>query len=187
MPLRLLGCRGAEPDQARVLGGVSPARAVPGSVAGGKARLRASTRRSYQEHIDLYLRPALGHIMLADLRDQDVEQLYEAMRALGRSEADEKPGAVLVRLQRGRAAAPAQGRPLSAARIRRVHATVMSALNAGVRRKYMADNPGGHVELPGGRRPQAVVWTRSAWRTERPPASARRRRVDAGTGGVFLD
>jgi Phage integrase, N-terminal SAM-like domain/Arm DNA-binding domain len=55
----------------------------------GKARLRASTRRSYQEHIDLYLRPALGHIMLADLRDEDVEQLYEAMRALGRGEAEE--------------------------------------------------------------------------------------------------
>ncbi len=49
----------------------------------GKGRLRTSTRRSYQEHIDLYLRPGLGHLRLHDLREVDIERLYAAMAQLG--------------------------------------------------------------------------------------------------------
>src|SRR5215218_374904 len=110
------------------------------------------------------------------------------MRALGRGEAEERPSALLARLVRARAAAPAQGRSLSAARIRRVHATLMSALNAGVRRKYMADNPARHVELPSGRRPRAVVWTEervSHWAAtgERPVVAV----WTPAQTGVFLD
>jgi integrase len=35
----------------------------------------------------------------------------------------------------------------------------MSALNTGVRRKHIPQNPAEHVELPSGRRPKSVVWT----------------------------
>ena len=64
----------------------------------GKARLRSSTRRSYREHIDLYLRPGLGHIRLVDLRDTDIERLYTCMRELGRLSEQDRPGPLLQRL-----------------------------------------------------------------------------------------
>ena len=115
----------------------------------GKATLRSSTRRSYREHVELYLRPGLGHIRLTDLRDVDVEQLYVCMRELGRTDQPERPGPLLQRLLQARAQADSV-RPLSTARIERVHATLMSALNTAVRRKYLAHNPATHVELPVG-------------------------------------
>jgi hypothetical protein len=61
----------------------------------GKAKLRSSTRRSYAAHVALYLVPGLGHLRLVDLSVEDVEQLYAAMRQLGRSQsgrlADARP------------------------------------------------------------------------------------------------
>jgi hypothetical protein len=77
---------------------------------------------------------------------------------------------------------------LSAARIRRVPATLMSALNSGVKRKKLAFNPAQHVELPSGRRPRAVVWTDervAEWRrTGVHPAVAG---LDPQQTGTFLD
>ncbi len=64
----------------------------------GKANLDRSTRRSYEDHVRLYLKPGLGHLRLADLRDHHVEQLYAAMRQVGRDPADRRPSPVLVRL-----------------------------------------------------------------------------------------
>jgi hypothetical protein len=64
----------------------------------GKAGLRSSTRRSYREHIDLYLRPGLGYIRLTDLRDTDIERLYTCMRQLGRLAEQERAGPLLQRL-----------------------------------------------------------------------------------------
>ena len=49
----------------------------------GKGKLRASTRRSYREHIDLYLKPGLGHVRLVELREVHIERLYAAMAQLG--------------------------------------------------------------------------------------------------------
>ena len=42
----------------------------------GKAKLRASTRRTYAEHIRLYLTPALGHLRLDQLDAVDIERMY---------------------------------------------------------------------------------------------------------------
>jgi integrase len=126
----------------------------------GKATLRSSTRRSYGEHIALYLKPGLGHLKLSELTDLEVERLYAAMRELGTEpdESGEVPSDLLLRLLAARRN-PTKARVLSAACIRRVHATLMSALNSAVKRKRMAFNPAQHVELPSGRRPRAVVWT----------------------------
>ncbi len=121
----------------------------------GKGRLRSSTRRSYQEHIDLYLRPGLGHLRLTDLREVQIERLYAAMKQLGRPSPE--PSYELDRLAAARKAPLPQ--PLTAARIRRVPATLMSALNGAVRRRLIGHNPAAHVELASGRRPRAVVWT----------------------------
>ncbi len=126
----------------------------------GKARLRASTRRTYAEHIRLYLTPALGHLRLDQLDAVDIERMYTATRGLGAS-TGRAPGpevkAMLAARQRSQPT-----RPLTAARLRRIHTTLMSTLN-----------PASYVELDTGRRPKAVVWTEQReahWRAtgERP-------------------
>jgi integrase len=123
----------------------------------GKADLRATTRRSYTETIRLYLDPGIGHIQLIDLRPEDVEALFEAMRQVGRPEAEKKPSPTLRRLLKARQ--HQASKPMSDARIKRVHATLMSALNTAVKRQLISDNPAKHVEVRQGRRPKAVVWT----------------------------
>jgi integrase len=79
-------------------------------------------------------------------------------------------------------------RALSDARIRRVHATLMSGLSSAVRRKYLTHNPARHIELASGRRPQAVVWSDErvdAWRSTgwKPPVAV----WTAEQVGAFLD
>ena len=122
----------------------------------GKAKLRATTHRSYGDHIRLYLKPGLGHLRLAELRDTHVENLYTAVRLLGTEHADPDDW-LTKRLLEARESVPR--RPLSDASLRRIHATLMSALNTAVERKRVDVNPAAHVEVPTGRRPKAVVWT----------------------------
>jgi hypothetical protein len=100
----------------------------------GKLALKASTRRSYEHHIDLYLTPGLGHMRLADLRDTDFEELYAAMRLIGRSGGG-KPSPMLARLLEARTDTKQARRPLTPNRILTVHATARSALNAAVKRR----------------------------------------------------
>jgi integrase len=124
----------------------------------GKARLRSNTRRSYQGHIDLYLKPGLGHIHLTQLREVHIERLYAVLPLVGRAAPgddvpDEARRILAVRDRTGPV------RPMGATSIRRVHATLMSALNTAVKRKVLPANPAVHVELPTGRRAKAVVWT----------------------------
>lgn len=151
----------------------------------GKGRLRASTRRSYQEHIDLYLRPGLGHLRLDDLCEVDIERLYRAMGELGT--ASPRPSHELDCLVAARTAAPLR-KPPTSARIRRVHATLMSALGSALKRKILSHNPAQHVERAAGRRPKAVVWSDDRiadWtRTGVRPAVAV---WTAEQAGVFLD
>src|SRR3954447_1661168 len=125
----------------------------------GKARLKAGTRLSYETHISLYLKPGLGHLELAALRDHDFEELYDAMRLIGRLPEGHRPSPLLRRLLDARTDTPQARRPLSAARIRRVHSTVMSTLNNAVRRRRLAHNPAQYVELESGKSPRALVWT----------------------------
>ena len=111
------------------------------------------------------MRPGIGHILLVDLRKIHVERLYAAVHLIGGPEvADSSPE--LERLLAVRKE-PAKVRPLGPASLRRLHATLMSALNSAVKRKILLGNPAAHVELPAGRRPRAVVWTEgrvAAWR-----------------------
>ncbi|RZU31170.1 phage integrase family protein [Blastococcus saxobsidens] len=141
----------------------------------GKTTLKASTRHGYAQHLNLYLRPGLGHLRLADLRDVDLEALYAAMRQIGRT-VDGRPSPLLRRLLEARTDTPAAQRVLSDATIRRVHATAMSALSTAVKRRKIAVNPGEHVELSSGRAGRALVWTEhriEEWRrTGKRPAAA---------------
>jgi len=108
-------------------------------------RARESTRRGYASHVRLYLVPYLGRVLLAGVTARQVQAMFTA-------------------IARQHAAA---GRPVSAATLIRVKATLRAALNAAVRAGYLAANPAVHVQLPPARRPRAAVWTSeriAAWR-----------------------
>jgi len=124
----------------------------------GKVRLDDSTRHSYRQHLDLYLLPGLGHLRLVDLRDTDVEALYDAMRLIGHP-APVRPSQTLLRLLEARTDTASARRPLSDGTLRRVHSTLMSALNTAVKRRKVAANPALHVELATGRAEKALLWT----------------------------
>ena len=105
---------------------------LSGKVADG---LRPSTAHSYRQHIDDYLRPHLGAVRLRDLRPTHVEAMLRAIAA-----------------PRG------DRRPLSAASVRRVHATLRSALASAKRRRLITYNPSADLDLPKVTRPKVRPW-----------------------------
>ena len=115
---------------------------------------------------------------------EDVDDFYRALRALDTSSTTTPMLARLVGVrQPGRVP-----RPLSDASIRRVHATLMSALNAAAKRRLIPFNPAAFVELASGRRPKAVVWTEE--RIEHWRRTGTRPKVAVWTPeqtGAFLD
>ncbi len=132
----------------------------------GKKSLAESTRAGYIEHIALYLEPGLGHLHLADLREEHLAELYEAMGQINRPRP--RPSEMLRRLLAVRTAASWQGaapgqlhigKPLSPARIRRVHATLSSALSTAKRQKKIAHDPSKNIELAAVKRRRPLLWT----------------------------
>jgi integrase len=102
-----------------------------------RVSLRASTSRSYAAHVRGYLVPYLGGIPLAALSAGDVQAMFTA---IARDET-------------------ALGRPVSAATLHRIHATLRAALNGAVRAGLITVNPGRWPELPKAVRPRPQVWT----------------------------
>jgi len=112
-----------------------------------RVSLRASTARSYAAHIRGYLVPYLGGIPLAALTAGDVQAMFAAVTR------DET----------------ALGRPVSAATLHRIHATLRAALNGAVRAGLISANPGRFPELPRAAKPRPQVWTPALterWRAE---------------------
>jgi len=106
----------------------------------GKVNLRPTTRRSYESHLRLYLVPHLGHVRLRDLSATHLERMYAAIRSdSGRREAGGE-------------------RQTGPATIRRVHATLSSAMNTAVKRRLLAYSPAQHVELEPSARPEVTPW-----------------------------
>ncbi|GAA2407321.1 tyrosine-type recombinase/integrase [Streptomyces glaucosporus] len=95
-----------------------------------RAGLRPSTLRAYRHHIEDYLVPQLGRLRLRDLRPSHVDQLLTAL-----DNGERK-----------------------AATIRRVHATLRSALSTAVRRRLVTFNAAKDVELPKAQRPKVKPW-----------------------------
>lgn len=122
-----------------------------GASAAGR-KVAATTARGYAGHLELYLIPVLGDIPLRQLAPRDIAALFRDLEAG----------------QAGRA------RPLSAASIRRVYATLRSALNAAVKQQKIDRNPALLIDLASGARPKAMVWTAervAVWqRTGRRPS-----------------
>jgi integrase len=103
-----------------------------------KQSLRDSTKQSYALHVRRYLTPHLGDLPLTELRPVHVERMY---RLIVTGDGEDR------------------GQPLSVATLRRIHATLTSALNTAVRRGLIERNPAATVELPPVRRPKVVTWT----------------------------
>lgn len=99
--------------------------------------LRASTYRSYAAHVRGYLVPHVGAVPVAELTAADVQRMLRM-------------------IIRGHEAAR---RPVSAATLRRIHATLRAALNAAVRAGLIDSNPARRAELPPAARPRPQVWT----------------------------
>ena len=108
-----------------------------GSAAGRK--VRSSTALAYRSHVDLYLIPHLGAVRLASLRPEHVSRAYDAIVA-----NPHRP-----RVDSGE---------MSAATLRRIHATLRSALNAALRAQRIPRNPAQFVELSAVRRPRVHPW-----------------------------
>jgi integrase len=110
-------------------------RAGGASAAGRK--VAATTARGYAGQLELYLIPALGPIPLSQLTPADIAAFFRELEAGGRGSA----------------------RPLAAASVRRIYATLRSALNAAVKQQKIPSNPALLVDLASGTRPKAQVWT----------------------------
>ncbi|MBS2534222.1 site-specific integrase [Catenulispora sp. NF23] len=109
--------------------------------------LRAETARSYGGHIDDYLVPYLGQVLLAELNRSRVQAMFTQIAV----------------------AEGMTGRPVSAATLHRIHATLRAALNEAVRVGLIPMNPAVGVELPSATRPRPMVWTPervAAWRRD---------------------
>ncbi|HEX8095075.1 tyrosine-type recombinase/integrase [Jatrophihabitans sp.] len=96
--------------------------------------LRPTTLRGYRDHIDGLIVPLLGRERLRDLRPTHVEQLLREAAKAG------------------------NGRNMGPASIRRLHATVRSALGTAKRRRLITFNPAVDVELPSAPRPRVQPW-----------------------------
>jgi hypothetical protein len=108
-----------------------------GASAAGR-KVAATTARGYRAHLELYLIPSLGDIVLTELAAPHIARLFRDLEA----------------------AQSTRSRPLTAASIRRVYATLRSALNAAVRQQKLDRNPALQIDLASGARPKAMVWTR---------------------------
>ena len=103
----------------------------------GRVPLRPATARSYAALTRDYLVPYLGAVPLAALTAADVQGMFTAII---------RDGGVL-------------GKPVSAATLQRIHATLRAGLNGAVRAGLIPANPGRFPELPKAIRPRPQVWT----------------------------
>jgi integrase len=159
-----------------------------------EAELKPSTLASYREAVELYFRPGLGHIRLAGLRDHHFRDLYAAMRLINRSGQDDDQGDLLRRLLKARSERDGKrisSRPLSEARIKRIHAVALSALSDAVP-QTLTHNPAASVK-PGGKRGarkvRPLLWTEARverWQ-ERGEIPAPVMVWTAAQCGAFLD
>jgi len=100
-------------------------------------RLRPSTVLGYRRHLELYLRPLLGHEILSELTPDDVQGAFDTIiRQHHREDL-----------------------PLTAATMQRIKDTLSPALNCALRAQLLTDNPCRHINLPPAQRSRPVVWT----------------------------
>lgn len=139
-----------------------------------EAKKDMKTWDDYNEIVDLYFRPALGHLRMSELASSHFETLVDHMKRINRPSAAEATDPELMkrliaaraddtrkRLQPGEKRRKKSTRTLSAARIRRIMAVGDSALNHAVRTRVIENNPAQYVLRPRVGRQRPLVWTRA--------------------------
>ncbi|MFF2525935.1 site-specific integrase [Streptomyces liangshanensis] len=141
---------------------------------------KQSTLRGYGSHIEVHLKPGIGHLLLdrlnvghlvemfdaIDTRNETIvvqnEQRREQQARATWGKRSRPPASETARLAAERAvldAMPPYRRVTGAATQQRIRATLRAALNAAISRQLLTFNPASHVELESGQRPKAVLWT----------------------------
>jgi integrase len=123
--------------------------------------LKPSTAASYREAIGLYFTPGLGHVKLGDISESDVRALYSAMKRISRAEDDSDLMRRLLAARSTWHGKRISTRPLTDARIRRLHAVLRAALNDA----SIPSNPAAAVKMGKVHKARPLLWT--AARTER--------------------
>ncbi len=139
--------------------------------AAGKIDVKPSTRAAIVEAIELYWKPAIGHLRLVDVRDHHIAEAIREMGTINRPLPEgERPSEMLRRmlavraddvrreLRQGESRHKKSTKPLSAARITRVYAVLHAAMGAAVPRK-IAVSPCDGVILPRASKVRALPWT----------------------------
>ncbi|WP_432091789.1 site-specific integrase [Streptomyces sp. NRRL F-5630] len=141
---------------------------------------KKSTLRGYASHIDVHLKPGIGHLLLDRLNVGHLTEFFDAIDTANETivvqnqqrreqqaratwgKRSRPPAAEAARLERERAKLaemPPYRRVTGPATKQRIRATLRSALNAAIAQQLLTFNPAAHVELESGRRPKAVLWT----------------------------
>ncbi len=139
----------------------------------GKLNLKPRTLATNREIIELYWKPAIGHLRLVDVRDHHVAEAIrvmllinqpvpvdtslselEMLRRMVAARADDERREVAAGEKRHKKSA----KPLSPARIIRAFAVLRAAMNAAVPGKIMA-SPCAGVELPRSAKVRPMAWT----------------------------
>lgn len=108
-----------------------------GAASAAGRKIAATTARGYRVHIENYLIPVIGDVPLTRLTPQDVSAVFASLTD----------------------GSTAPVRPLRPASVRRVYATLRSALNVAVKQQHLDRNPALLIHLDSGARPKALVWT----------------------------
>ena len=113
--------------------------------------LKPRTWDSYKEAIRLYFAPGIGHIRLADLHDQPIRDVYNAMRTINRSGAGDD-SEMLRRLLAARAVVPHLRhlwgtKPIDEGGIKRRHVVLAAALADAVEPGLIAVNPASTIKF----------------------------------------
>ncbi len=108
----------------------------------GRVRIRESTAKGYSDHINVHLKPHIGHVVLVDLRAHHIAAMYKRI-------VDVNPSRKAARR-----------REVGPATIASIHRTLRAALNAAVKQQpqLIAVNPCTFVELPDVDKPLIGVW-----------------------------
>ncbi|MEV0006405.1 site-specific integrase [Micromonospora sp. NPDC050980] len=117
-------------------------------------RVRRSTAATYGHHVDHYLIPHLGKHTLAGLRPAHIETMFTTIAPL----------------------TTRTGRPISAATMQRIRATLRRALNMAIREQLLLVNPARLILLPRPHRHRPQPWSAArvaAWQNDgqRPTVS----------------
>lgn len=133
----------------------------------GKVNLRPSTLATDTEAMDLYWKPGIGHIRLADLRDTDIAAVIAAMGQVNRP-PEGPPSETLRRLLAARYSPDGEHAdkvkrrstvPLSPARIKRMTAPLTAALKVAAITHRIPLSPMAGVTLPEVAKRRPLPWT----------------------------